>query len=106
MVGGPLRESSCESCGGGGVPAGVEVAVAENEPTADGAWKEVAVNEDEPLRTRLGGGMAEAMIPQWNLIIDGRMASASCSLFKSSTLDKLVVVVVVVGPFNPCPFSQ
>ena len=45
------------------MPAGVEVAVAENEPTAEGApWKEVAVSEDELLRAKVGGGRAAAIL--------------------------------------------
>jgi hypothetical protein len=46
----------------------VELVVPENEPMPGWeAWKEVAVNEEEPLRTKLGGGMAEeAMITRWS----------------------------------------
>lgn len=42
--------------GGGGVPAGVEAAVAENDP-----WKEAVLNTEEPLRANFGGCRAVAM---------------------------------------------
>ena len=32
------------------------MALDENEPTAEAPWNEVAVREEEPLRTKFGGG--------------------------------------------------
>ena len=56
IVGGPSQGSIWESCGGGGVSAGVSVVVvAEKDPTAVGGVNEVAVNEDDPLRAKDGG---------------------------------------------------
>ena len=60
MADGALRGSV-----GGGVPAGVDEAVAENEPMAAAAavWNEGVAREEEALRTKVGGGgMAEAIV--------------------------------------------